>query len=261
VLLQRGDVLLVRPGEKVPTDGTVKSGASSVDESMLTGESLPVPKREGDVVIGGTINLNGAIQMIVEEVGEYTTLAQVIRLVETAQSSKASIQEVADRIAAIFTPVVISISLTTYIVWASLLNSSVLDGIKEEWPYRDQGFNDWTLPLLFSISVLVIACPCALGLATPTAVMVGTGVGARLGILIRGGEPLELTKDITSVVMDKTGTITRGMPVVADILLLSNRLSSVNGDVTDVRQGITEEVMYFAACAEQNSEHPLARGK
>jgi Cu+-exporting ATPase len=261
VLLQRDDVLLVRPGEKVPTDGTVKSGASSVDESMLTGESLPVPKREGDVVIGGTINLNGAIQMIVEEVGEYTTLAQVIRLVETAQSSKASIQEVADRIAAIFTPVVISISLTTYIVWASLLNSSVLDGIKEEWPYRDQGFNDWTLPLLFSISVLVIACPCALGLATPTAVMVGTGVGARLGILIRGGEPLELTKDITSVVMDKTGTITRGMPVVAEILLLSNRLSSVNGDVTDVRQGITEEVMYFAACAEQNSEHPLARGK
>lgn len=261
VLLQRCDVLLVRPGEKIPTDGTVKSGASSVDESMLTGESLPVPKAETDTVIGGTMNLNGAIQMVVEEVGEDTALAQVIRLVETAQSSKANIQEVADRIAAVFTPIVISISLSTYIVWACLLHSSALDGIKEEWPYRDQGFNDWTLPLLFSISVLVIACPCALGLATPTAVMVGTGVGARLGILIRGGEPLELTKDVTCVVMDKTGTITRGMPVVSDILLLSDRLDSSKGDVADVRRKITEEVLYFAACAEQNSEHPLARGE
>jgi Cu+-exporting ATPase len=261
VLLQRGDVLLVRPGEKVPTDGTVKSGSSSVDESMLTGESIPVSKSIGDTLIGGTINLNGAMQMVVEEVGEDTTLAQVIRLVETAQSSKAHIQEVADRIAAVFTPIVISISLTTYIVWACLLHSTVLDGIKEDWPYRDQGFNDWTLPLLFAISVLVIACPCALGLATPTAVMVGTGVGARLGILIRGGEPLELTKDITCVVMDKTGTITRGMPEVANVLLLSNRLiGSTNGNVIDTRRQITEEILYFAACAEQNSEHPLARG-
>lgn len=260
VLLQRGDILLVRPGEKVPTDGKVKSGSSSVDESMLTGESLPVTKIEGDAVIGGTMNLNGAIQMVVEEVGEDTTLAQVIRLVETAQSSKANIQEVADRLAGIFTPIVISISVTTYVVWASLLNSSVLDGIKEDWPYREEGFNDWTLPLLFSISVLVIACPCALGLATPTAVMVGTGVGARHGILIRGGEPLELTKNITCVVMDKTGTITRGTPTVTKILLLSDRLSSSQGDAVDARRQITEEVMYYAACAEQNSEHPLARG-
>jgi Cu+-exporting ATPase len=259
VLLQRGDVLLVRPGEKIPTDGTVKSGSSSVDESMLTGESLPVTKTEGDTVIGGTMNLNGAVQMVVEEVGEDTTLAQVIRLVETAQSSKANIQEVADRIAVVFTPIVISISLTTYIVWACLLHSSVLDGIKEDWPYRDQGFNDWTLPLLFSISVLVIACPCALGLATPTAVMVGTGVGARLGILIRGGEPLELTKDVTCVVMDKTGTITRGMPAVANVLLLSDRLASSKEDVVDTRRQITEDIIYFAACAEQNSEHPLAK--
>jgi Cu+-exporting ATPase len=138
VLLQRGDVLLVRPGEKVPTDGTVKSGSTSIDESMLTGESLPVSKTGGDTVIGGTMNSNGAIQMIVEEVGENTALAQVIRLVETAQSSKANIQEVADRIAAKFTPVVIAISLTTYLVWACLLHSSVLDGIKEDWPYREQ---------------------------------------------------------------------------------------------------------------------------
>lgn len=234
-LLQRRDILLVRPGEKVPTDGTVKSGRSSVDESMLTGESLPVSKSEGSKVIGGTVNIHGAFQMIVEEVGDGTALAQVIRLVEAAQSSKAGIQEVADRIAAVFTPVVIAISITTYIVWALLLNSSALTGIKDDWPYREQGFNDWTLPLMFSISVLVIACPCSLGLATPTAVMVrfirfinvsvidhfagaqcirhtlmyifqvGTGLGASLGILIRGAEPLELTKDVTCVVFDKTG--------------------------------------------------------
>jgi Cu+-exporting ATPase len=152
-LLQRGDVLLVRPGEKVPTDGTVLSGATEANESMLTGESLPVSKEEGSKMIGGTININGAVQMKVDEVGEDTALAQVIRLVETAQSSKASIQELADRIASIFTPAVISIAITTYIVWAVLLNSDLLDGIKEEWPYHQLGFNDWTLPLLFSISV------------------------------------------------------------------------------------------------------------
>ncbi|ACI64387.1 copper transporter, partial [Thalassiosira pseudonana CCMP1335] len=247
VLLQRGDILLVRPGEKIPTDGKVKSGSSSADESMLTGESLPVSKSEGDAVIGGTINLNGAIQIVVEKVGEDTALAQVIRLVETAQSSKAHIQEVADRIAAKFTPFVIAVSVTTYVVWALLLNTSILDGIKDDWPYREQGFNDWTLPLLFSISVLVIACPCALGLATPTAVMVGTGIGARLGILIRGGEPLELAKDITAVVMDKTGTITRGTPVVHDVAVL------------DARQKVIAKIMYYAACAEQNSEHPIAK--
>eukprot|EP00569_Conticribra_weissflogii_P003251 CAMPEP_0171346872 /NCGR_PEP_ID=MMETSP0878-20121228/26180_1 /TAXON_ID=67004 /ORGANISM="Thalassiosira weissflogii, Strain CCMP1336" /LENGTH=1191 /DNA_ID=CAMNT_0011850705 /DNA_START=193 /DNA_END=3765 /DNA_ORIENTATION=- len=295
-LLQKGDVLLVRPGEKIPTDGIVKSGSSSIDESILTGESIPVTKLEGSKVIGGTMNLNGAINMIVEEIGEDTALAQVIRLVETAQSSKASIQDFADRIASKFTPFVIASSLTTYIVWALLLNSSALDGIKENWPYRDNGFNDWTLPLLFSISVLVIACPCALGLATPTAVMVGTGVGARNGILIRGGEPLELAKDVTTVVFDKTGTITRGEPLVKDILLLSDRMSkktfstddssscyesrnndqnfpakeqksccSSNGnsklikEVLNARQTAIQRVMYFAACAEQGSEHPIAK--
>lgn len=182
-LLQRGDILFVRPGEKIPSDGMVKSGSSSVDESMLTRESLPVSKSEGSKLIGGTINIDGAVQMIVEEVGEDTALAQVIRLVETAQSSKAAIQEVADRIASVFTPVVIAISATTYIVWALLLNSSALDGIKDDWPYHDQGFNDWTLPLLFSISVLVIACPCALGLATPTAVMVSLFLSPFLTII------------------------------------------------------------------------------
>ncbi|KAL7473781.1 hypothetical protein ACHAXS_014459 [Conticribra weissflogii] len=292
-LLQKGDVLLVRPGEKIPTDGIVKSGSSSVDESILTGESIPVTKLEGSSVIGGTMNLNGAINMIVEEIGEDTALAQVIRLVETAQSSKASIQDFADRIASKFTPFVVASSLTTYIVWALLLNSSALDGIKDNWPYRDDGFNDWTLPLLFSISVLVIACPCALGLATPTAVMVGTGVGARNGILIRGGEPLELAKDVTTVVFDKTGTITRGEPLVKDILLLSDRMSEKTSstddgssycdsrnsyqnfpaneqksccsssklikEVLNARETAIQQVMYFAACAEQGSEHPIAK--
>jgi Cu+-exporting ATPase len=267
-LLQRGDVLLVRPGEKVPTDGTVLSGASEVNESMLTGESLPVSKEEGSKMIGGTININGAVQMKVDEVGEDTALAQVIRLVETAQSSKASIQELADRIASIFTPAVISIAITTYIVWAVLLNSDLLDGIKEEWPYRQLGFNDWTLPLLFSISVLVVACPCALGLATPTAVMVGTGLGARHGILIRGGEPLEITKDITTVVFDKTGTLTRGEMEVKDILLLSDRLAKStivnmeNGQLSQesARKAAVDKVMYYAASAERSSEHPIAKG-
>lgn len=267
-LLQRGDVLLVRPGEKVPTDGTVLSGATEVNESMLTGESLPVSKEEGSKMIGGTININGAVQMKVDEVGEDTALAQVIRLVETAQSSKASIQELADRIASIFTPAVISIAITTYIVWAVLLNSDLLDGIKEEWPYRQLGFNDWTLPLLFSISVLVVACPCALGLATPTAVMVGTGLGARHGILIRGGEPLEITKDITTVVFDKTGTLTRGEMEVKDILLLSDRLAKStnvnmeNGQLSQesARKAAVDKVMYYAASAERSSEHPIAKG-
>ena len=270
-LLQRGDILFVRPGEKVPTDGIVKSGSSSIDESMLTGESLPVSKGVGSNVIGGTINMHGALQMIVEKVGEDTALAQVIRLVETAQSSKAAIQETADRIAAIFTPIVIAISITTYVVWAVLLNSTLLVGIKEDWPYRQEGFNDWTLPLLFSISVLVIACPCSLGLATPTAVMVGTGIGASLGILIRGGEPLELTKDVTCVVFDKTGTLTQGEMVVKDILLLSDRMTgkTVKGSccdsddpvklVLEARRGAIEKLLYLAACAEQSSEHPIAK--
>ena len=262
-LLQPGDVLLVRPGEKVPADGTVLTGATSVDESMLTGESLPVSKTEGSKMIGGTVNINGAIQMKVDEVGEDTALAQVIRLVETAQSSKAAIQELADRIAGKFTPAVIAIAVTTFIVWAILLNSTLLEGIKEEWPYHEIGFNDWTLPLLFSISVLVIACPCALGLATPTAVMVGTGLGARHGILIRGGEPLELTKDITTVVFDKTGTLTRGEMEVKDILILSERLTANNSDVSqqEARNTAVETTMYYAASAERSSEHPIAKGK
>ena len=228
-LLQRGDVLLIRPGEKIPTDGTVKSGSTSIDESMLTGESMPVNKVEEDSVIGGTINLNGSIEIEVATTGDDTTLAQIIRLVESAQSSKAPIQDFADRLASKFVPFVLIFAITTFVVWAALLNSSAIDQVKNTWPYKEQGFTDWTLPLLFSISVLVIACPCALGLATPTAVMVGTGVAARLGVLIKGGEPMETATRITAVCFDKTGTLTEGNPTVEDILLLSTRCSKMLG--------------------------------
>ena len=228
-LLKKGDILLIRPGEKVPTDGTVKTGFTSIDESMLTGESMPVNKAEDDSVIGGTINLNGSVEIEVTTIGEDTTLAQIIRLVESAQSSKAPIQDFADRLASRFVPFVLIFATLTFVIWAALLNSGAIDDVKNTWPYKEQGFSDWTLPLLFSISVLVIACPCALGLATPTAVMVGTGVAARLGVLIKGGEPLEAAKKITAVCFDKTGTLTVGNPTVEDILLLSTRCSDVLG--------------------------------
>ena len=204
-LLQRNDVLLVRPGEKVPTDGTIVHGTTTVDESMLTGESVPVTKTVGDTFIGGTMNIDGSVRIHVETVGSGTTLAKIIQLIESAQASKAPIQEFADYISARFVPIVFGISILTYIVWASLLQSSVLDSVKYDWAYRNEGLNDWTLPLLFSISCLVIACPCALGLATPTAVMVGSGVGAKYGVLIKGGEALERASKVDVVVFDKTG--------------------------------------------------------
>jgi len=284
-LLQMGDVLLCRPGEKIPADGVVLTGSTSCDESMLTGESVPADKHPGDTVIGGTINVDGAIQIHVTSVGENTTLAKIIQLVETAQSSKAPIQEYADWISARFVPVIVFLSVFTFILWAVLLNTSALDNVKDGWPYRDDGLNDWTLPLLFSISALVIACPCALGLATPTAIMVGSGVGARLGILIKGGEALEAAQNLTAVVFDKTGTLTMGRPTVEDILLLSDRFTredSLGKDAIDTasrddetigsasdwaRRTIrhdtkkaVEEVLFYAASAEYGSEHPLAKG-
>merc|ERR1712038_162755 len=188
ILLQKNDVLLVRPGEKVPTDGIILKGSTNLDESMLTGESMPVHKEMDDTVIGGTMNIDGSIYIEVDAIGKSTALSKIIELIESAQSSKAPIQEYADWIASRFVPIVTGISVFTYILWAVLLNTSILDGVKENWPYKEEGLNDWTLPLLFSISCLVIACPCALGLATPTAVMVGSGVSARHGILIKGSE-------------------------------------------------------------------------
>jgi P-type Cu+ transporter len=222
-----GDVVMVRPGEKIPVDGVVADGRSAVDESMLTGEPLPVEKGPGDEVTGATVNGTGSFRFRVTRVGSDTVLAQIIRLVEEAQGSKAPIQRMVDKVASVFVPVVISIAVVTFLVW-------LLAG-------PDPSFN---FALLNFVAVLVIACPCALGLATPTAIMVGTGKGAELGILIKGGEILETAGRLDVVVFDKTGTLTWGRPVVTDVIPAKGR-----GD---------EELLALAASVERGSEHPLA---
>lgn len=220
-----GDIVIVRPGERIPVDGTVVSGATSVDESMLTGESLPVEKVEGSAVFGSTMNGNGSIEFRAEKIGSDTALARIIQFVEDAQSSKAPIQDFADRVAAWFVPAVTAIAIATLVIWL-LLGAT------------------FTYALLAFVSVIVIACPCALGLATPTAIMVATGKGAEYGILIRGGVPLELASRIHTVVLDKTGTITKGKPEVTDVIAMEE---------TDKK-----EVLRIAASLEQGSEHSLA---
>lgn len=200
------DILIIRPGEQVPTDGQIINGSTAIDESMLTGESVPVEKKENDSIFGGTINTNGLIQMQVSQIGENTVLAQIIQMVEDAQGSKAPIQKIADKLSGIFVPVVLIIALVTLLLTGFLSK-------------------DWQLALIHSVSVLVIACPCALGLATPTAIMVGTGVGARNGILIKGGAALEAAAHLNSVILDKTGTITKGRPEVTDFIGSKDMLS------------------------------------
>lgn len=224
------DVLLVRPGERVPVDGSVTSGASAVDESMLTGESLPIDKAVGSRITGGTVNLTGAFRMKAERVGAETALAQVVRMVQEAQGSKAPIQRLADRVASVFVPTVIAISLLTCAVW---------------WFATDAGFTESLVRL---VAVLVIACPCALGLATPTAVMAGTGRAAGRGILFRSSEALERARDLSVIVLDKTGTITRGQPAVRSV----SENSSGAGLPAD-------ELLQLAASVEGLSEHPIAR--
>jgi len=224
--VQAGDLILVRPGERVPVDGIVRQGHSSVDESMITGESIPVEKKAGDEVIGATINKTGSFQFEATKVGKDTTLAQIIRMVEEAQGSKAPIQRLADVIASYFVPIVIGIALITFVVWYFVGPTPVL-----------------TFALLNFVAVLIIACPCALGLATPTAIMVGTGKGAENGILIRSAEALERSHQIRSVLLDKTGTLTQGEPRVTDIVA--------------VPSSSQEEVLRLAASAERGSEHPL----
>ncbi len=219
-----GDLVRVRPGEKIPVDGEVVSGASAVDESMLTGESLPVDKREGDRVAGATINTNGVLTIAATAVGEDTALAQIVRLVEEAQGTKAPVQRLADRIAGVFVPVVLGLAAATFGGWALL-----------------QG--DPTEGLIAAVAVLIIACPCALGLATPTAIMVGTGRGAEMGVLIKGGEVLEGSKRIQTVVFDKTGTLTRGQMALTDVIAAEG---------TDA-----DELLRRAAGVEASSEHPV----
>ncbi|MEK7529150.1 MAG: heavy metal translocating P-type ATPase [Patescibacteria group bacterium] len=219
-----GDTVIVRPGEKIPVDGRVTKGLSSVDESMLTGESIPVEKKTGDTVFGATMNGNGSFEFRAEKVGAETALAQIIRFVEDAQGSKAPIQAFADWVSSWFVPAVICISIITLIVWL-LLGAGV------------------TFAVLAFISVIVIACPCALGLATPTSIMVATGKGAEHGILIRGGEPLEAANKLDTIVFDKTGTLSKGKPEVTDIVTFGET---------------REDILTIAASLEQNSEHPLA---
>jgi P-type Cu+ transporter len=230
--LDVSDVMVVRPGEKVPTDGIVTEGLSSVDESLLTGESMPVSKAEGSEVIGGTINKNGLLKVRATKVGKDTALAQIVRLVENAQASKAPIQRLADKVAGVFVPTVISIALITFLFWFFI--GYGLFGVTQP---------QFIFSLTVFISVMVIACPCALGLATPTAIMVGTGKGAENGILIKSSESLENAGRTTAVVFDKTGTLTKGEPQVTDV----------------VAYGLPEEEMLrLAGIAEKGSEHPLA---
>jgi P-type Cu+ transporter len=224
--VEAGDLIVVRPGEKIPVDGVMRSGYSTIDESMLTGESLPVDKKTGDAVIGATINKTGAFTFEATKVGKETMLSQIIRMVQEAQGSKAPIQRLADYISSIFVPSVISIGLLTFLVW-------YIFGPAE---------TRFNFALLNFIAVLIIACPCAMGLATPTAIMVGTGKGAEQGILFKNAESLERAQKINTIVLDKTGTLTRGEPKVTEI----------------IRSGMTEqEIFFYAGSAEKGSEHPL----
>ena len=225
--INHGDILLVRPGETVPLDGQIIKGSSNIDESMVTGESMPVSKQKGDTVIGATINQTGSFELKVTHTGNETLLSQIIRMVDDAQNSKAPIQAMADKISNWFVPAVIIIAILTFLVWFLILGSS------------------FSFALMAFTAVLVIACPCALGLATPTAIMVGTGKGASAGVLVKGGEPLEAACRVNTIVFDKTGTLTHGKPVVTDIISLNGQKNSA--------------ILQIVASLERDSEHPLAK--
>jgi Cu+-exporting ATPase len=247
-----GDLVLVRPGEKVPVDGVVVEGRSSVDESMLTGESLPVEKGPGKAVIGATLNKLGLLKFEATKVGKETALAQIIRLVEEAQGSKAPIQKLADRVSAVFVPGVIAIAGITFLIWYFLIPMPANSDVSL-----------FTRALINMVAVLVIACPCAMGLATPTAVMVGTGKGAEMGILLKSGEALERAGRVSQVILDKTGTITRGQPSVTDVYLAQpQKQPVVAGGELAVRDFVEtpvseDELIRLAASVEKGSEHPL----
>ncbi|MEM9482548.1 MAG: copper-translocating P-type ATPase, partial [Cyanobacteria bacterium P01_F01_bin.116] len=263
-----GDIVIVRPGEKIPVDGAVVAGGSTVDESMVTGEPIPVEKREGDAVVGATINKTGSFRFRATKVGKDTVLAQIVQLVQAAQGSKAPIQKLADQVTGWFVPVVIAIALLTFIIWFNLTGNT-------------------TLSLLTTVGVLIIACPCALGLATPTSIMVGTGKGAENGILIKDAESLELAHRIKTIVLDKTGTLTQGQPTVTDYLVVPNQpksapvTSGINLNVSCIQDADLKSFRYIdvpeagprfstantpdaikllrlAAAVENYSEHPLA---
>jgi Cu+-exporting ATPase len=287
-----GDVMIVRPGEKIPTDGVVLTGESAVDESMATGESMPVNKRPSDEVIGATVNQEGLLKVEASRVGKDTFLSQVIKLVEECQGSKVPIQEFADRVTGVFVPVVIGIALLTLLAWVFF--PGVMQPLVEAGtflPWVDANVGVITLAIVSMVAVLVIACPCALGLATPTALMVGSGIGAENGILIRSGEAIQTFKDVKIVIFDKTGTITKGKPEVTDVVVnrqaqifdLRSQVPSpeiavavgVGAGASELRRGdgtgppanpvpgdvsIDEAALLrLAASAERGSEHPLGR--
>ena len=245
--LQIGDIMLVRPGDKIPTDGVVAGGASSVDESLATGESMPVDKKPGDEVIGATSKKNGLLKVRATKVGRDTFLSQVIKLVEEAQGSKIPIQALADRITSVFVPVIIGVAILNLVAW--LVFPSFFGGIalwaSQFIPWVDPGMGPTALALFAAIAVLVIACPCALGLATPTALMVSSGMGAENGVLIRKGAAIQTMKDVSIIILDKTGTITEGRPGVTDF-------AGLNG-------AADADVLRLAAGAESGSEHPVGQ--
>jgi Cu+-exporting ATPase len=225
--IEVGDLLLVRPGERIPVDGKVNRGSSHVDESMLTGESLPVSKKVDDSVIGGTLNKNGVLHIKAEQIGQDTVLSRIVKMVQDAQGSKAPIANMADRISLYFVPAVMAIAIITGVAWYFI------------------GGVAFPLALRFFIAVLVIACPCAMGLATPTSIMVGTGRGAQLGVLIKSGEALEMAESVNAIVFDKTGTLTSGKPAVTDFINLTEKYED-------------DILLSLVASAERSSEHPLA---
>ena len=223
-----GEILLVRPGERIPVDGEIIEGQSAIDESMLTGESIPIDKAVGDAVIGATINKNGSLQIKATKVGKDTALAQIVKVVEEAQGSKADIQRLADKISGVFVPIVVGIAVVTFFIWFFVVTPG-----------------DFRSALIPMISILVIACPCALGLATPTSIMAGSGRSAEMGVLFKGGEHLEHTQSVDTVILDKTGTVTKGEPALTDMI---------------VADGFVEvDVLQLVATAENQSEHPLAQ--
>jgi Cu+-exporting ATPase len=244
-----GDLVLVRPGEKIPVDGVVVDGRSAVDESMLTGESLPVEKGPGDPVIGATLNKLGLLKFEAAKVGRETALAQIVRLVEEAQGSKAPIQKLADQVSAVFVPVVILIAVLTFAVWYFLVPAI--------FPNHQFADSQFTTALINMVAVLVIACPCAMGLATPTAVMVGTGKGAEMGILFRSSEALERAGKVSVVVLDKTGTITKGQPAVTDIVISKQLSVNTESEIGDGSLKTDDWLLHLAASVEKGSEHPL----
>jgi len=256
-----GDVMIVRPGEKIPADGIVVSGRSSVDESMATGESMPVSKKEGDEVIGATINQNGLLRVKATRVGKETFLAQVIKMVQEFQGSKVPIQEFADRVTAVFVPIVLSVAVGTFVLWLGFPNffDSIAQWASEFLPWVTPGVGHLSLAIFAAVAVLVIACPCALGLATPTAIMIGSGLGAERGILIRSGEAIQTLREIDMVILDKTGTITKGKPEVTDVVaiedpgVLFGKSPSAGTPAAESADGLIS----IAASLEAGSEHPL----